>query len=90
MENFELGTTGSPNQVRQTNSPRSEVGWTKSCMRESKTMSIFELTAVLNHYKITNVVKNGHVLARAKDQVSNGWVDVTGWSRLQMAAWLNS
>lgn len=47
-------------------------------------MSIFELTAVLNHHKITNMVKDGHVLVLMNEH----WIDVTNWSRKQVASWL--
>ncbi|WIO73930.1 hypothetical protein QP938_11590 [Porticoccaceae bacterium LTM1] len=48
-------------------------------------MTIFELTAVLNYHQIKNLVSDGRVLALRSNA---GWIDVTEWSRLQMARWL--
>lgn len=50
-------------------------------------MCIFELTAILDQYKIDHQVKDGKVIALDKNQL---WVDVTNWSRLQMAKWLRA
>ncbi|UTW44317.1 hypothetical protein KFE80_07855 [bacterium SCSIO 12696] len=50
-------------------------------------MCIFELTAILEQYKIPHRLDNGKVMAKGRD---NHWLDVTGWSRLQMAKWLQT
>ena len=50
-------------------------------------MSIFELTAILEQYKIPHRLDHGKVMARDKN---SHWIDVTGWSRLQMAKWLQA
>ena len=48
-------------------------------------MCIFELTAILDQYKIAHQLKNGKVMALDRNDL---WIDVTSWSRLKMAQWL--
>ena len=50
-------------------------------------MCIFELTAILDQYNIAHRIKDGKVMALGKNDL---WVDVTNWSRLQMARWLSN
>ena len=48
-------------------------------------MSIFELTAALNHHKIQHMVESGRVLITGN---SDRQIDITGWTRIQLAQWL--
>ena len=50
-------------------------------------MCIFELTAILDQYQIVHQVKDGKVMALDKNRF---WVDVTNWTRLQMARWVQT
>lgn len=45
-------------------------------------MCVLELTAILNQYRIKNLVTGGRVLANFGE---SHWTDVTQWSRLQLA-----
>ena len=56
-------------------------------------MSIFELTAILNHHKVAYQLRNKRVLVGALSQpnpAESDLMDISDWNRLSLFRWLQT